>query len=75
MEWEGRTYNMSASSTSILKNGVEIFNSGDVRDNGDVHVWTATTTAPLSWMSWVDPVIVKSGEDLPPPTPAYVPWS
>ena len=73
--WEGKSYTVPGESTSILDNGVAIFNSADVRSDGTVHTWTATSDTPLRWSSWVDRAIVKTESDLPAPSPPYLPWS
>jgi hypothetical protein len=73
--WEGKSYTVPGKSTSILENGVAIFNSADVRSDGTAHTWTATSNDPLQWSSWTDESIVKTAEGLPAPSPPYDPWS
>lgn len=67
--WEAKSYTVPGESTTILKNGVELFNSADVRSDGTAHTWTATSDGPLRWSSWADSAIVKTAEGLPAPSP------
>jgi beta-galactosidase len=73
--WEGKSYSVPGSSTTILKNGAPVFNSADVRSDGSAHTWSATSLAPLSWRSYADPSIVRAAAELPAPSPPYSAWA
>ena len=75
LTWAGKSYSVASESSTILKNGAEIFNSADVHDDGALHTWSATTSGALAWRAWRDPAIAKSAEALPAPSAPYVPWA
>ena len=73
VEFEGTTYMLPASSSTLVRDGKVLFCTADVQGGGAVHRWSP---APgfTGWKTWSDPVIAASASALPPPSPPATPW-
>lgn len=73
-EFNGVNYTVGSQASLLLLDGEVLFSTSDVQGAGTHRAWDRVQGL-TGWKSWTDTVIPTTSTALPPPTPAYTPWS